>query len=122
MIFARSLRDAFTYKKGRQGTGYEVKTIIGFGVDSRWGFDSYLIRFKEEDYIPPHIDEVQGMKHFRLNILLIKAKEGGEFKCDKYHSILNRVYLFRPDKYEHSVTKIKRGKRLILSFGLALKD
>lgn len=106
--------------KGRQGTGY-MKMLI---ITSSWPlkFDAYLLKFPEGTEIPPHKDPVNNFKHFRLNIIIKKAKQGGEFVCKKPIFSSSRIKLFRPDKSEHSVKKVKEGTRLLLSIGWALKN
>lgn len=104
----------FKWDKGRQNSGY-WKMPLAY---SKWlKFDFYLIKFPEGSEIKPHVDKVESGKHFRLNIVIKKAKIGGIFNCDK--TIINtpRIKLFRPDKYTHSVSKIEQGNRYILSLG-----
>lgn len=80
-------------------------------------FDIYLIRYRKGSYILPHKDKVISGKHFRLNIVLKKCDEGGEFTCKNSIIDTARVKLFRPDVNEHSVTEVKSGERYILSIG-----
>ena len=102
--------------KGRQQSGYDKLKIISFLF-----FDMYLIRFSKGSEIKEHIDAVDNKRHFRCNIILKKAAQGGEFRCTQnLVNILNRVYIFRPDKETHSVTRIESGKRYVFSFGIAL--
>lgn len=108
----------FKFKPGRQGTGYEICRLYKVCWFNHF-FDSYLIRFKESTYLPPHRDIVWDYDHFRMNIILKKPKWGGEFICDKVWSWLDRVYIFRPDKEEHSVKEVIKGTRIVLSFGFA---
>ncbi|HKK57205.1 MAG TPA: 2OG-Fe(II) oxygenase, partial [Marinobacter sp.] len=43
----------------------------------------------------------------------------GEFFCEKnMFNLFGRLYLFRPDLYQHGVSKIERGSRWLLSFAL----
>jgi hypothetical protein len=103
------------WKLGRQNSGYFKFTFFQFSFA-----DCHLLKYPTGSEIKPHVDEVDGKKHYRLNIVLRKAKVGGVFSCEK--SIINfpRVKLFRPDLYEHSVSKIEDGERLVLSFGVAI--
>ena len=99
--------------KGRQGTGYDKLPIIV----TRF-FDLYLLRFPQGCHVPPHVDGVDaGFAHYRMNIVLKKAKDGGEFVTNG--SIINwsRLKLFRPDICEHSVTRVNMGTRYLLSIG-----
>lgn len=62
-----------------------------------------------------HSDPVQQGRYYKLNFVLVKPI----FECSNcIMNLFDRVYLFRPDKYEHSVSKIESGKRVLLSFAL----
>lgn len=106
------------WQKGRQGTGY-AKLLIAQN-HKFIPFDCYLLHFPSGVNIPPHKDQVQSGRHFRLNIILKKSKSGGEFLAEK--SILNfdRIKLFRPDLYTHEVTKVQGSSRWVLSIGWVL--
>jgi hypothetical protein len=99
------------WEKGRQDTGYSKLTIFNILF-----FDLYILKFPTNSEIPSHVD-LANRPHCRLNIVLKKATEGGKFICSK--TILNwsRIKLFRPDIHEHSVTKITKGTRWVLSIG-----
>lgn len=107
------------YMKGRHRTGYLKRKIFGteWGL---WEFDCYLLRYPEGACIPPHTDKVFLKRHFRLNIVFKKAKEGGEFSA-KGPLILNlpRIVFFRSDKVFHGVSAVIEGERRVLSFGIA---
>ena len=76
---------------------------------------TYLIHHS----VMKHSDPVQKGRYYKLNFVLVKAKVGGVFECSNcIINLFNRIYLFRPDKYEHSVSKIESGKRVPLSFAL----
>ena len=84
-------------------------------------FSVYLVHSSRGHRIPPHVDMVARGRLFKLNLVLRKPQEGGEFACEK--SLLNlwgRVYFFRPDLYVHEVGEIRRGDRWLLSFALNL--
>jgi len=86
--------------------------------------DVWLIHYPEGSYIPPHIDEVDRYRHYRLNIVLREAVEGGDFEpSGLMQPFINtrRVKFFRPDRIVHGVKKIVKGTRLVLSIGWALK-
>lgn len=66
-----------------------------------------------------HVDNIQKGRYYKLNFILEQPKVDGVFKCKKcIVNLFNRVYLFRHNKYEHSVTKIESGERVLLSFAL----
>lgn len=110
-----SLMKLFRWEKGRQLSGYDKMFLLG----SKWllMFDVYLLRFKEGSEIKAHMDKVEKGKHYRLNIVLKQAKEGGEFVCKSPIYESYRIKFFRPDACEHSVTKVIRGNRYLLSIG-----
>lgn len=108
------------WEQGRQGTGYLKRRIFEF-ANRLFGMDCYLIKYLPNTYIPPHTDPVPGFKHFRLNIVLKQTGRGGNlyfYKTRQY----GRVFLFRPDHVEHSVSNVDNGTRLVLSIGLVVRE
>jgi hypothetical protein len=112
------LRTAFRWQRGRQGTGYEKMLLATASWPLR--FDSYLIRYPEGSYVPPHTDPVQSGRHYRLTIVLKAPARGGEFICTRPLFETPRIKLFRPDLCEHSVTPVEGGSRYLLSVGWVL--
>jgi hypothetical protein len=113
-------KNAFRWRSGRQGTGYD-KMLLATG----WlplPFDLYLLRFPIGTVIGPHTDRVESGEHYRLNIILRPARHGGEFRCADPIYANSRVKLFRPDRSEHSVTRIEDGTRYVLSLGWVLRS
>lgn len=111
----RLLRKNFRWQTGRQQTGYQ-KMLLASG--SRLiKFDMYLLKFDEGHEIPPHKDQVDTGRHFRLNIVLRHPKQGGDFNCENTLFETRSIKLFRPDISEHSVSKIIQGKRYVFSLG-----
>lgn len=111
----------FNWIKGRQNTGYEKLKLFQFLV-----FDCYILRYKVGDYIPEHTDPVPGYRHYRLNFVLKKAEEGG---ISWFHHPVNiprnaivgkNMTFFRSDIVPHGVTEIKKGERIVLTFGICL--
>lgn len=103
----------FKWEDGRQyNGGYKKLSILNFKF-----FDMYLLKFPEGSSVPKHRDPVPNKKHFRMNIILKHAKEGGIFHCSNYIINLPRLKLFRPDKYRHRVEEVKSGTRCVLSIG-----
>ena len=111
----KSLAKLFKWDKGRQLSGYQKMLLIR----SQWlfKFDVYLLKFPQGSEIKQHVDTVTSGKHFRLNIVLKKAKQGGEFICNDLIFETARIKLFRPDICTHSVTEVVRGERYVLSIG-----
>ena len=114
-----SIKDLFRWKQGRQKSGYH-KMLLARAI---WPikFDLYLLKFPEGCELPPHQDEVDHGKHYRLNIVLKNAKEGGDFICKSPIYSNHRVYFFRSDISEHSVSKVITGNRYLLSLGWVRK-
>lgn len=101
--------------EGRQSTGY-YKCLLASLIPY---FDLYLLKYDTGSYIPPHKDSTEGREHFRMNIILRKTK-GGDFSCKgpTILNVFNRIILFRPDLYEHQLSKVEQGTRYVLSLGL----
>ncbi|MBB6523650.1 2OG-Fe(II) oxygenase [Pseudoteredinibacter isoporae] len=108
-------KNLFKWQKGRQNSGYDKMLLCG----SYWPlpFDVYLLRFPEGSEIPPHKDKVKSGRHYRLNIVLKQAERGGEFYCESPIYENARIKFFRPDLSEHSVSKVEKGNRYLLSLG-----
>ena len=106
---------AFRWERGRQQSGYDkmLLWLIPFPLPS----DGYLLRFPTGAEIPPHVDPVDGKRHFRLNLILRRSRHGGEFICKDPIWNFRRIKLFRPDLSEHAVTRVEEGNRLVLSIG-----
>jgi hypothetical protein len=107
------------WKSGRQETGYEKMLLVANPFILP--FDCYLLRYKQGTGVPQHTDPVDSKRHYRLNVVLKKAKAGGEFSCDNPIYESNRVKLFRPDQSPHSVTPVEKGVRYVLSVGWVRK-
>ena len=103
------------WRGGRQASGYEKMLLLmnPFLVP----FDFYLLRFREGAEVPEHTDPVTDKKHYRLNIVVKNARAGGEFRCPAPIYESARIKLFRPDLSPHSVTRVERGTRYVLSLG-----
>jgi len=119
--YGRGKTQFFKWTPGRQGGGYRIAYLWN------WLFDLVLIHYPTGSYIHWHTDPVpKGLKHFRLNIVLVKAN-GGDFYCrtvslnpegeDGTFWKVGRFVLFRPDIQPHRVSKIVSGERWVLSIG-----
>lgn len=101
---------------GRQDCGYFKRKIFSFN----W-CDCWLVKFPEGSCIKPHKDPTKGKRHWRFNLILRPAESGGGFWCNGPVPVnLSRFKVFRSDLYEHCVSPIEKGERLVLSFGVAL--
>ena len=100
-------------------TGYRIFTIA-YIKWLRW--DIYLFHYPTGSLIPKHKDPAKYGAHYRFNVTLKKAKQGGEFKCNNVVFKWWRFCLFRADANYHSVTRIEQGSRWILSFGFTFKS
>jgi hypothetical protein len=114
------LNNLLRWRRGRQETGYEKMLLL----INPWiiPFDCYLIRYRQGDEAPVHTDPVTDKRHYRLNLVIKKAKLGGEFHCEHPIYESDRLKFFRPDVSAHSVTKVVEGVRYILSVGWVLKQ
>lgn len=80
----------------------------------------YLVRYAAGHEIMPHVDMVSEGRLYKLNCVLVKPKAGGEFICEKnIFNLFGRLILFRPDLHRHRVSRIKSGRRWLLSFALS---
>lgn len=101
---------------GRQSKcDYKKFTLWYFRI-WKWGFDAYILKYQPDGYLPLHKDPVENGKHWRLNIgwgnsqfHICDAPKSG-WRIGKFS-----VYLFRPDKYLHSLSIY--DKTIKLSFG-----
>lgn len=111
------LRQLARWTPGRQGSGYEKMLL--FASPFPLPFDVYLLRFREGAYVDWHRDPAPpGKQHWRLNVFLRKALEGGQFlRRGSMPDPWAWYQLFRPDIQEHSVTPVVRGTRYVLSIG-----
>ena len=112
------LNDAFRWRSGRQRSGYDKMLLAQSWLPLP--FDLYLLRFPTGTEIGPHTDKVASGDHYRLNIILRPAQRGGEFQCADPIFVNRRIKLFRPDRSEHSVTRVDAGTRYVLSLGWVL--
>jgi hypothetical protein len=114
------LRTALRWQRGRQASGYD-KMLLATAL---WPlpFDCYLLRFPTGSEIPPHTDPVSTGRHYRLNIVIWRARAGGEFVCATPIFETRRIKFFRPDACEHSVTRVTAGTRYVLSLGWVRRD
>lgn len=112
---ANYLGNWFRWRGGRQQSGYEKMLLLAnpFLVP----FDCYLLRFQPGAEIAEHTDPVDDKRHYRLNIIIRRARSGGEFVCADPIYENRRVKLFRPDRSPHSVTRVIEGTRYVLSIG-----
>ena len=80
-----------------------------------------VVTYKEGHSVLEHNDPMGSGRYFKFNVVLKKPKRGGQFWAEKViFNLFNRIYFFRPDKYMHSVSKIERGERKLLSVALYL--
>ncbi len=78
-----------------------------------------LVTYPQGHSVMRHNDPMGSGSYYKLNVVLGKPKQGGVFTADRViFSLFDRIILFRPDLYEHSVSKIVHGKRVLLSIAL----
>lgn len=112
-------RTAFRWRRGRQQSGYDKVLLL----QAVWPlpFDIYILRFRKGAQIFPHTDPVSRGRHFRCNMVLTRARVGGDFICATPIFATSRIKIFRPDACEHGVTRVERGSRYVLSIGWVLQ-
>lgn len=113
-------KNIFKWQLGRQLSGYDKMLLWLIPLPFVW-IDGYLLRFPQGSKIGKHTDKVDKYKHFRLNIVLKPAKQGGEFVCPQSYINTKRIKFFRSDIMEHEVLEVVSGKRYVLSIGIAVK-
>jgi hypothetical protein len=106
------------WSSGRQDGGYKKLRLF---QSKLLLCDCYLLYYPQGSRIGVHTDEVSFGRHYRLNIMLKKAKKGGEFVCPEATFTWWRFALFRPDIQEHMVKTIQEGYRVMLSIGWVRK-
>ncbi|WP_026294447.1 hypothetical protein [Salinimonas chungwhensis] len=78
-----------------------------------------IVTYHEGHRVLQHNDPMGSGRYFKFNMVLIKPTKGGNFSCEKViFSLFDRIFFFRPDKYLHSVSKIEKGKRKLLSVAM----
>lgn len=108
------------WESGRQQSGYHKLLIL----QAYWlvtPLDLYLLRYPPGSSIPQHNDPVPGYRHYRINIVLKKARSGGAFKGERVLLDWKRLKVFRSD-FPHEVLPITQGTRYVLFIGLCLKN
>jgi hypothetical protein len=115
----REYSNWFNWEQGRKKTYYSKLTIFANPFLIPWHI--LILKFPEGSNIPEHKDPMKGRRHWRLNIIVKSAKEGGEFICE--NPIIQSRFLnfFRSDINKHRVTKVVSGTRYVLSIGWMLK-
>jgi len=79
----------------------------------------YLVHYASGHQVLPHVDGVSEGRLYKLNCVLVKPRCGGRFSCERtIFNLLDRLVLFRPDLYEHRVSRIEAGDRWLLSVAL----
>jgi hypothetical protein len=97
------------WESGRQGTGYRKLLLLG---GHRW--DLWLLDYPAGSHVPDHVDEVEDLSHYRMNVRLFGQDS---FEADdRWVLRAGRLVFFRPDVARHSVRKVDR-RRMVLSLG-----
>jgi len=100
-----------------------MKAIINRSLFTTRHLTINLVSYFEGHRVRSHLDMVERGRYYKLNVILVKAKRGGVFETEEViFSFFNRIIFFRPDLYEHSVSTIEKGKRVLLSFAFYLPE
>lgn len=112
----QKLLEKINWTKGRQNSTYNKKLL--FQSDT-FKLDCWLLYYPKGSFIQEHIDKVdEDENHYRLNVILVKPKLGGNFiSTQTIFNFLGRIIFFRPDISPHKLTVVKKGYRLVLSIG-----
>ena len=114
----------------RKTEAYDIARQSGIGGLIRWPFYSALfisvINYPEGSVVEVHRDggidhqKMQPLLGFNMNIVLKKATLGGEFVCPDAWVNSSRIKIFNGDRFNHHVTQIQKGGRIILAFKFSL--
>ena len=114
----------------RKTQAYDIAFQSGIGGVIRWPFYSALflsvISYPKGSVVEKHHDgginplTMRPILGFNFNIVLKKAAEGGKFICPESWVNTSRIKIFNGDKYDHEVTRVEKGKRVIFSFKFSL--
>lgn len=93
--------------------------VLNHPIFSSRRFAINVVTYQEGHRVLEHNDPMGAGRYFKFNVVLKKPEQGGVFWAEKVIvNLFNRVYFFRPDKYMHSVSKIEKGQRKLLSFAV----
>lgn len=114
----------------RKTQAYDIAFQSGIGGVIRWPFYSAfflsLISYPQGSIVEKHHDgginplKMKPLLGCNLNIVLKKAVEGGEFICMEAWVNTGRIKIFNGDKYDHEVTRVEKGRRVIFAFKFSL--
>lgn len=78
--------------------------------------DSFFLHYLDQKALAEHVDARSAV---RLNVLVIKPEDGGEFFINHTPAPMNAgdAIVFNPDTEPHGTTRLIRGERLIWSIG-----
>lgn len=103
----------FKWSLGRQSTAIYHKYCFLYWKIGKYGFDGYILRYPPNTDLPVHKDPVNG-SHYRINV---KLKGKASFWCT---SVIKkwgeRIIIFRPDLYYHSLKTFTKTYKLSLGF------
>src|SRR6266403_2262952 len=67
----------WTWANGRSKTGYGKLTLCYWSWLIPWHI--LILRFPQGSRIPLHFDKMKGRRHYRLNLIVRQAIDGGDF-------------------------------------------
>lgn len=96
-----------------------MQKVINKAIVSFKRFSINVVTYHEGHHVLKHNDPMGEGRYFKFNVVLKKPQKGGHFFAEKViFNLFDRVYFFRPDKYMHSVSKIEKGQRALLSIAV----
>ena len=103
---------------------FELYNITNYEKETRLG-DTIFLHYLKGSHAQLHKDIIDPSKyHVRCNLLIKKAKQGGDILIDemKYELNENDVWIVIANKELHGTTPIEDGERIIYSTGAILDD
>jgi hypothetical protein len=96
-----------------------VANVVNYALFSSKRLAINVVTYKEGHRVIEHNDPMGSGRYYKFNVVLKKPERGGLFRAEKViFNLFDRIYFFRPDKYLHSVSKIEKGHRKLLSIAL----
>ncbi|MDM0053003.1 hypothetical protein [Variovorax sp. J22R115] len=90
-------------------TKFEFEIVVIFPVT--FIIDIRHREFYEGAEVPEHRDAFEPIYGCSVNLLLQRAKAGGEFRCEKTIFKSDRLCIFNGTRYLHSVSRVEEGTR-----------
>ena len=120
--FPRYLSAMNYFSKYRCQTGVYVIPLLRAKLTP---IDCRVIFAPTYSWLPPHKDPIEGYRQWRINITMLKAKEGGRFhiwKKGEARVVDKLFFCFDPASVKHDLSYIHKGHRCVISIGWRRKQ